>query len=322
MRLLHSIPKSLKKNHGWPWDEVDVPGIEKDDDSIWLSVIIPSYNQGKFIEEAIRSVLAQGVPGIELIVMDGGSKDETTDVLKHYDEFLIWRSEKDRGQSHAMNKGLHMAKGTYIGFLNSDDFYERGALASIFLEAGKNHSAPSILLGKTRLIKATGEQIRVNTPCTKFYELAQPGHRKKMPNNPSGYVYHRQMHEQIGDFDEDDHFTMDYDFLLKGYRAAKDIIFKDEIWGNYRYDDHTKTFQQEQSGDPGMEKLKNKQALAVKQAAYFGEKYLKLIQRAHALYSWKIKITAPRFMRWLADPINRYSRLTIDRQLAQMEKSR
>jgi glycosyltransferase involved in cell wall biosynthesis len=100
------------------------------DGSLWprISIVTPSYNQGQFIEETIRSVLLQGYPNLEYIIMDGGSTDGTVDIIRKYEPwFTYWESKKDRGQAHAINKGLERATGTIGCYLNSDDYYLQGA---------------------------------------------------------------------------------------------------------------------------------------------------------------------------------------------------
>jgi glycosyltransferase involved in cell wall biosynthesis len=88
-----------------------------------ISIIIPSFNQGPYIERTINSVLKQDYPHKELIIMDGGSKDQTVEILQKYDKEISWVSEPDGGYADAVNKGLKMAKGSIIGIQSSDDYY-------------------------------------------------------------------------------------------------------------------------------------------------------------------------------------------------------
>src|SRR5260370_41540231 len=97
-----------------------------------LSIVTPSFNQGKFIEETILSVLDQEYANLEYIIIDGGSTDETVKVIKRYEKHLAyWVSEKDRGQVHAINKGIAKTTGDVFGFLNSDDLYLPGTFAAV-----------------------------------------------------------------------------------------------------------------------------------------------------------------------------------------------
>lgn len=208
-----------------------------------LSVITPVYNGERFIESCLRSVVEQQCEGVEHIIMDGGSTDRTMQIVKEYAErhpHIRWVSEKDKGQSDAMNKGLRLARGNLIGYLNADDFYEPGALKAV-LEIFKSLPEPSILIGNCNVIDDTGKLLWLNRPDTKYYQLLQVW-RFKMPNNPSSYFYHRRLHEIIGEFDVDDHYVMDYDFLLKAFRASK-VVYVDQTFGNYRMYADNKTAQ-------------------------------------------------------------------------------
>src|SRR5512137_880134 len=95
-----------------------------------VSIIMPSYNQGQFLEASIQSVLAQDYPTLEFILVDGGSKDNSLEIIKKYqDHFTWWISEKDKGHADALNKGFSHATGEILAWLNSDDVYYPDAVA-------------------------------------------------------------------------------------------------------------------------------------------------------------------------------------------------
>jgi glycosyltransferase involved in cell wall biosynthesis len=97
-----------------------------------ISIVTPSFNQGSYLEKTIRSVLLQGYPNLEYVIIDGGSTDQSVDVIKKYAQWIdFWVSEKDQGQSNAINKGLARSSGELLGWLNSDDYYLPGALFKI-----------------------------------------------------------------------------------------------------------------------------------------------------------------------------------------------
>jgi glycosyltransferase involved in cell wall biosynthesis len=128
---LKDLPPPPNGKIGFPWTEAPPPQYINDD-LPKISIITPSFNQGQFIEETIRSVLLQGYPNLEYIIIDGGSTDNTVEIIKKYCDFIhYWVSEKDNGQSDAINKGLKHATGEVFNWLNSDDFYLPNALINV-----------------------------------------------------------------------------------------------------------------------------------------------------------------------------------------------
>ena len=132
---LEELPPSPPGKTGWPWTQGSKTlGNAMPDGNSWpkISIVTPSFNQGKYIEETIRSVLLQGYPDIEYIVIDGGSMDASLDIIKKYERWLTyWVSEPDKGQSHAINKGFAKSSGEIYAYINSDDFYCPSAFGTV-----------------------------------------------------------------------------------------------------------------------------------------------------------------------------------------------
>ncbi|MGB1217900.1 MAG: glycosyltransferase family 2 protein, partial [Saprospiraceae bacterium] len=141
MGLLDKLPQVTGNKTGWPWtEETDINIYDPNKEYPKISIVTPSYNQGQFIEETIRGVLLQNYPNLEYIVIDGGSTDETVEIIKKYEPWLTyWVSEKDRGQSHAINKGIEKCTGEINSWINSDDFYEKEAFHNLVNSFDTNH---------------------------------------------------------------------------------------------------------------------------------------------------------------------------------------
>jgi len=148
---LRELPAAPAGKVGWPWTVETTPSPSRLPGGVdWpkFSVTVPSFEQAGFLEETIRSVLLQGYPDIELTVMDGGSRDRSVAVIRKYEPWLAgWVSERDRGQSHAINKGWALATGEWLAFLNSDDFYLPAALRKVALAWGGDPSVAVVAGG-------------------------------------------------------------------------------------------------------------------------------------------------------------------------------
>lgn len=192
-----------------------------------ISVITPSYNQAHFIERTIRSVLEQGYPDLELIVVDGGSTDGTVDILKRYDNRLRWVSERDEGQTDAINKGIGMSTGEIIAYLNSDDLYEPGALHAVARHFAAQPDSMWVT-GFCRIIDEKDREMRRAITAWKNFLLRRFSYRLLLVTNPVSQpatFWRRKVVDEIGLFDKGQHFVMDYDYWLRiGRKHAPAVL--------------------------------------------------------------------------------------------------
>lgn len=220
---LRDLPQPPRDRHGWPWTE-ESPRLNDNmpDGSPWprISVVTPSFNQGRFLEETIRSVLLQGYPNLEYRIFDGGSGDNSVGVIEKYAPWLVgWASEADRGQAHAINKGFSHSTGDLLAWINSDDLYEIGAL-KLF---GKSHlSHPkAILMGDVTNFMDGGDRTwltrqfnvsfqNIIAPSNDFWSWHQPG--VFVPKN---------LFAAVGPLDEGLRYVFDLDWLLRLLQRAE-----------------------------------------------------------------------------------------------------
>jgi glycosyltransferase involved in cell wall biosynthesis len=224
-----------------------------------LSIITPVFNGIRFIEDCIQNVLHQQCAQAEHIIVDGGSTDGTVDVIRKYAArytHIQWITGKDRGQSDAMNKGIAMASGDIISFLNIDDFYEETIFNRI-LQIFDSMPDLTFLTGNCNIWNDAGNLVGVNRAAhmtfQSVYSAIAAGKFNQMlhafPVNPSCYFYHKAIHNKIGVYDVSDHYTMDFDFIVRLLLDSNiHIEYRDENWGNYRQIAGTKTFNQNVEG--------------------------------------------------------------------------
>jgi glycosyltransferase involved in cell wall biosynthesis len=197
-----------------------------------ISVIVPSFNQGRFIEETLQSVLLQGYPDLQLVVMDGGSNDDTVSVLQKYDQRLeTWVSERDRGQAHAFNKGLKRVTGEIIGWLNSDDIYLSRCLFDA-AEYFSRHQDVDIVFSDYIYIDQNGHYLKTRKE-PRFHYSTYLWAGDCFHANCAGF-FRRKVFDRIGELDETLQFGMDYEFYLRAGKAGVRFGHVRTYWGAYR----------------------------------------------------------------------------------------
>ncbi|MCC6538250.1 MAG: glycosyltransferase [Bryobacterales bacterium] len=181
-------------------------------DAPLVTIVTPSYNQGRFIAETIESVLTQDYPHVEYIIMDGGSKDETAEVAARYTGRLTFISERDRGQSHAINKGFQRARGEIVAWINSDDTLLPGAIRRA-VEALAAHPEAAASYGEGYLMDEAGFAT-CRFPHTQPFDVHRLVHASDYILQQSVF-FRRAALEEIGWVREDLHYAMDWDLLIR-----------------------------------------------------------------------------------------------------------
>ena len=206
-------------------------------------MIIPTLNQGGFIESTLRSVIDQNYPNLELIVMDGGSKDRTREILERFAPHLaFWESAEDRGQSHAINKGLARATGEVWCYLNSDDLLMPGSLARI----GELFRDPSVewVGGISVIFDEQSDRGTVTPQEPKSQkEILTPWSRSVEHVFPCSNVCYmrRSMYEKLGGFDESYGYSMDMDYYTRAHFAGYRLQRIPDVLGRWRWHPASKT---------------------------------------------------------------------------------
>lgn len=209
------LPPSDKS--GWPWTE-ETPTLPTalPDGSPWpkVSIVTPSFNQAQYLEETIRSVLLQGYPNLEYIIIDGGSTDGSVEIIKKYEPWLTyWVSEPDRGQSHAINKGWEKSRGVILAWINSDDLYEKNTFQIIAKEfrADIKH-AVGFFHGKSKIINECGQMIGSRGSCFNLIDsLEESLHPIAQPST----FFSSEAIKAVGSLDELLHMSMDWDLFVR-----------------------------------------------------------------------------------------------------------
>ena len=182
-----------------------------------ISIIIPCYNAAKFIEQTIQSILNQNYPNLECIVIDRESNDGTLDILKKYESKITWISEKDKGQSDAINKGLKLAQGDIVTYLNADDVYERDCFQKV---ANFFEKKPPVkwVYGKCKIIDENSVEIRKPITWYKYFWQKRYSYNGLLISDfiaQPAVFWRRELVDEIGLFDINKHLAMEYDYWLR-----------------------------------------------------------------------------------------------------------
>jgi len=215
--------------------------LSKDPSWPRISIVTPSYNQAEFLERTILSVLNQNYPNLEYIIIDGGSTDGSVEIIKKYEKYLTyWVSEQDKGQAHALNKGLRIAKGQWIGWQNSDDIYIINAFYD-FVEKSNKYKTKKIFYSNKVIVDENDNIINIKPYLSpsKFYAK----YRGMILANQACF-FKKCIIEEIGYIDENLHFALDRDFFLRAllYFGKSTFKYIDTIWGGIRTHKASKTY--------------------------------------------------------------------------------
>jgi glycosyltransferase involved in cell wall biosynthesis len=218
---LHEIPSPAPGKTGWPWTE-ESPRLQETKlaGQSWprVSIVTPSYNQGQFLEETIRSVLLQGYPDLEYVILDGGSTDASLDIIRKYEPWLAyWVSEPDRGQTHAINKGWAHATGDILAYINADDYYLPCAILTAAREFCATPAA-GMVYGSALIIDEREREVR--TWEARPFDLVTMLRGGSVVPQPATF-FSRDALEAVGHLDERWQMIMDYELCIRiGMRSS------------------------------------------------------------------------------------------------------
>ena len=202
-----------------------------------VSIITPSFNQAPYLEETIQSVLSQDHPSLEYMIVDGGSTDGTVEIIKKYEQKLSWWvSEKDKGQTDAINKGFARASGEILAWINSDDTYEPGAVSAA-VKYLQDYPEVGMVYGDCNFINEAGRVIGKFNSAQTNYRLLRQGYA----HIPQQTMFFRaDLWKQVGPLDPSFYFAMDYDLWTR-ITTRTEIKYIPQTWANFRLHTSGKT---------------------------------------------------------------------------------
>lgn len=239
---LDDLPPPPSNRSGWPWTETaPVLAARPTEATEWpsISVVVPSYQQGTFLEETIRSVLLQGYPNLELLVMDGGSSDESVEIVRRYEKWIAgWVSERDGGQSAAINKGWLRSRGELLTWLNSDDLLLPGWAQAT---AQAMVAEPSIDLVYCDVQVIDGKSLPLWLFSGAPVSIERFVVYWKGAFAQQGFLMRRRVLDACGPVDEKLHFAMDADYWLRLLMAGRRFLHLGRTLAAFRMHESAKT---------------------------------------------------------------------------------
>ena len=203
-----------------------------------ITIVTPSFNQANYLPETIESVLSQNYPNLEYMIIDGGSTDGSVDIIKKYESHLsYWVSERDKGQSEAINKGFRKSTGEILAYLNSDDTYCEGALQNVG-EFFKSHPKIDLFYGNTTFINEKNEPIGAWKSIKYNFHIHLYG--GPIIPQPSAF-WRRQVFFDVGEIDENLQFAMDGDLWFRIAKANAKFHFCDVMLSCFRIHNSSKS---------------------------------------------------------------------------------
>lgn len=236
------LPVPPNNKTGWPWTEATLPlPPTMPDGSPWskISIVTPSFNQAQFLEETIRSVLLQGYPNLEYIIIDGGSTDGSVEIIKKYEPWLTyWVSEKDHGQADAINKGWKISTGEYLSWINSDDVLKPGSLRNV-VEQFKLTPEVGLIYGDNEETDETSKVLSVlHGKQVEFTEMLRSIY---VPVPQPGSVLRRSALDSVGYLNEEWQVVLDRDFFVRFGQYYK-MLYVPKVLAQIRQHPAAKSF--------------------------------------------------------------------------------
>jgi len=221
--------------------------------AVSMAIVTPSFNHAQYIRAAIDSVLTQNYPWLSYLVQDGGSSDDTVDILNSYSSRLAWRSGRDGGQAQAINHALAASKGEVMAYLNSDDMHLPGTLAYV---AGVFDAHPNVDI-------VYGNRVFVDRDGLDIGRAVLPRHDAKalywadyIPQETM--FWRRRVWDAIGPFDESFHYALDWDFILRAQHAGFKFLRVPRFLACFRVHDQQKTAVNYDQGRDEMQRLRKR----------------------------------------------------------------